>query len=170
MIARRRWLVSATAAAVAASVAVGAFFALQPRGGYTETEVLDVAVRLFDAPATEPSRVLVGKERPGIDGFPVGNEVAGLSVPRWRPIDDFLGRRGGRLRLDRPGRRRATLYVVQYGGAVEGLGPTPPGQPTRTTGGRAAAAWQTGELLYVLVVEGDSNTYRGFLTPGLPLA
>jgi hypothetical protein len=170
MTTRRRWLVSTTAAAVAASLAVGAFFVLRPPKSYAESDVLDVAVQFFDSPETEPSRVLVSKERPGIDGFPVGSEVCGMSVPRWRPVHGFLGQKGVAYDLtDRAG-TRATLYVVQYGGAVTGLGTTPPDPPTRTTGGRCAGAWQTGGLLYVLVVEGDRNTYRGFLTPGRPLA
>ncbi|MCX7425450.1 MAG: hypothetical protein NTW96_07475, partial [Planctomycetia bacterium] len=147
-IARRRWLLSATAATVAASLAVGAFLALQPRGSYKEGDVLDVAVQFFDAPEneTEASHELRGKDRLGVDGFPLGSEVAGVSVPRWRPISGFLGRQGVAYELTGPGGARATLYVVQCGGAVQGLGATPPSQPARTTGGRAAAAWQTGGL------------------------
>jgi hypothetical protein len=178
MTTRRRWLVATTAGAVAASLAVGAFFALRP-GGYTEAEVLDVAVQLFDAPPTEASRVLGDEEasrvlgdeeRLGVKGFPLGSEIAVTSAARCRPVRDFLGRKAVAYELTDWAGARATLYVVQCDDKVADLDAVAPQQPTRTTGNRAVAAWQTGGLLYVLVVEGDSRTYRGFLKPNGPLA
>jgi hypothetical protein len=64
--------------------------------------------------------------------------------------------------LPGPGGVRATLYVAHRD--VPGLGSYPPAVPAAGgTAGYSAAAWQDGETLYVLVVEGDARAYRGLL-------
>ena len=56
---------------------------------------------------------------------------------------------------------RATLYVVRR--TVPGLPSLPPSVPSHSTGGNSAAVWQQGDLLYVLVVQGDAATYSQYL-------
>ena len=105
-IARRRWLLSATAATVAASVAVGAFLALQPRGGYTETDVLDVAVQFFDAPRRDRAEPCACEQ--GASGHrrvPRGQRGRRAVGAPMATDPRFLRSAGGRLRVDRRGRR-----------------------------------------------------------------
>ena len=66
------------------------------------------------------------------------------------------------MAYDLPARRgKATLYVSKC--TVAGLPPYAPPQPTLSTGGNSAAAWQSGGLLYVLVVQGDAQNYADYL-------
>lgn len=65
-------------------------------------------------------------------------------------------------------KNRATLFVLHA--SADGVPSTPPQQPFWTLG-RSVAAWQEGETLYVLVVEGDERLYQRFLdTKTAPLA
>jgi hypothetical protein len=168
---RRRWLAWASTAVVAASVLVGAFFTFRPAADLTEGEILEVAATLFDRPVAEPGRLLADSfPLPEVvEKFPLGSDVAAPADTRWREIRDFLGRDGVAYEMTGWGGARATLYVVRHDRESSELGISPPGSPTRTTGGRAAAAWQADGLLYVLVVQGDAATYRGFLNPSRPL-
>lgn len=165
---RRRWMVSA-ASVVAASVLVGAFFGLRPARGLGEAEILDAAVAMFDATPPDAGQWLAGNVPESLKAFPLGNEVARRPNTRWREIEGLLGLRGVAYGMSGWDGVRATLYVVQCDDDAPELGPVPPTEPPRTTGGRAAAAWRSDGLLYVLVVEGDADAYRGFLNPGRPL-
>ena len=60
-------------------------------------------------------------------------------------------------------RARVTLLVVRA--RTVGLGPVPPPRPAFASQGRAIAAWQEGDLLYVLVVEDPAGGYRRFVNP-----
>lgn len=63
---------------------------------------------------------------------------------------------------------RATLYVVQ--GQAKNVPSFPPAVPGLATANCAVAAWQEGDLLYVLVVRGSSQEYQQFLQDtGAPL-
>jgi hypothetical protein len=62
----------------------------------------------------------------------------------------------------------ATLYVAQAPHPYPGLPASPPATPPRDTAGIAAAAWQEGTRLYVLVVSGNAASYRSFIkTPAV---
>ena len=56
----------------------------------------------------------------------------------------------------------ATLFVVRL--SVTGLPIAPPTVPQSTTGGKAVAYWQSGSLVYVLVIEGNERSYRNFVS------
>ena len=88
---------------------------------------------------------------------------------RWQKVDSFLGCRAVAFDMSTPGGTRATLYVVKR--SVSGLPTEPPLRPTLRTGGRSTAAWQSGPLLYVLVVEGEARGYKRLLNlPRGPVA
>ena len=55
---------------------------------------------------------------------------------------------------------RATFYVVKLKVDDAPILPQPESEPV--SGGYSASVWQEGELLYVLVVNGDSDAYRRF--------
>jgi hypothetical protein len=47
----------------------------------------------------------------------------------------------------------------------------PPAVPQSSTGGRSIGAWQTGDLVYVLVVEADERHYQRLIkSTSAPLA
>ncbi len=60
---------------------------------------------------------------------------------------------------------QATLLVAYANGHVFGAGMTtvPPWSPNSTTGGRCVGLWRSGDMVYALVVEGDTSAYHGFI-------
>ena len=90
----------------------------------------------------------------------MSRDIVRLQDIRWRHVEKFLG--GPAVAYDLPTiGGRATLYVVQRN--VPGLPAIPPDRPSSSTGGKSAAAWQAGNTLYVLVVEGDAGMYSSYL-------
>ena len=81
----------------------------------------------------------------------------------------FLGRGAVAYDMMNLAGRPATLYVVDC--TVAGLTRTsPPRNSSLSTGGYSTSAWMENGRLYVLVVDGDEQTYRGFLLlPDTPL-
>ncbi len=96
--------------------------------------------------------------------FPVSDAVIALPSG-WRPINSA---RGVAYQL-RNNAGKATLFVLKI--ATTGLPAEPPLVPQSTTGGRSVGYWRSGQLVYVLVVDGDQRSYRGFVsTSGAPFA
>ena len=157
----RRWLVVGSGIATAAAAAVlviGLFYQPAPPG-YTASEVRRAAIDFFNEDTREPGRQTAPPE-----AYPPSSDVLQLKM-RWRPVRGFLGRKGVAYDLTGPGKTQATLYVVRY--AVPRLPPGPPLRPSLMTGGRATSAWQSGGLLYVLVVKGNARSYQKFLDVSL---
>lgn len=93
--------------------------------------------------------------------YPFSREVLPVANMRWAPIRGFLGRNGVVYEMVAPnGTRVAVLYVVAGGSAKL---PSTPARDPMSTAGRSASAWQSGGLLYVLVVNGSPQQYRQFL-------
>ena len=91
--------------------------------------------------------------------YPLGRDIVRLQDIRWRHVEKFPG--GPAVAYDLPTLGgRATLYVVDRD--VPGLPTRPPDTPM-STGGKSAAAWQAGNTLYVLAVEGDAGMYGSYL-------
>lgn len=90
-------------------------------------------------------------------GFRVPQSVA-VAPRRWQALDRLAGVRGVAWDLSRPGFARAVLFVARMTSA--GLPNSPPAAPQSTTGGQTIAGWQSGGLVYLLVVEGDVKDYR----------
>src|SRR5262249_33032977 len=94
------------------------------------------------------------------DDLPLSRDLRPLPSVRWRSIKNFLG--GAGVAYDLPAiNGRATLYVARR--SIPGLSSYPPSVPSLSTGGNSAAVWQQGELLYVLVIQGDAATFSEYL-------
>ena len=165
----RRAAFIAGGAAVAAAVLIAVQFLSPRRREITPSELMEAAIGRFNAERNVPLANPDMKSAPR--AFAVSDEVV-FHEARWRWIDDpMLGRRGVAHDLAiEQGAFRATLYVME--GSIEGLITAPPPTPTYPpTQGACAAAWQSGGLVYVLVVEGGANEYQRFLRrPGGPIA
>jgi hypothetical protein len=163
LITRRRLV--AGIATVAAATALGAAIWIHNSrsAALTSGQVLETAMDFFgrdNSPRGEP----VSRVAPP-SGFPISPEIVAFADIRWRRVDDFMN--GGAVAYDLPPRvGKATLYVFNC--TVTGLPQYPPLEPAVSTGGNSAAAWQSGGLVYVLVVQGDAQTYAKYLQPQGP--
>jgi hypothetical protein len=133
---------------------------------YTEQTVIDEAIRFFEADTTGGQTSLSEKSPP--KAYPFSRAVIFSQGICWREIRDFLGRAGTAYDLPERNGRRATLYVIKQ--SALGLGNEPLYRPF-TTAGLSASAWHEAGLLYVLVVQGEPNTYQNYLNlPRGPVA
>jgi hypothetical protein len=155
---RRRLLVGGGFAVVAASLVIAAmvYYSSPP---YTQSSVLQQSVAFFQVDLADPGEFV--EHSPPPEAYPLSRSVARVQQIQWRPIGDFLGRKG--VAYDLPVGCRATLYVVRQ--TVPGLVTNPPLRPQKNTGGLSAATWQEGDLLYVLVLHGNrsSTIYRNLV-------
>lgn len=100
--------------------------------------------------------------------YPISPSVIRPSSTVWRPLTGFLGREGTAFTFATPRGAAATLFVVKLDGPRTAvrlpsrLFASPPRDP-RFTAGRSTAVWQSGGLLYVLVVEGNERDYKDAL-------
>lgn len=159
-ISRRGVLVAVATFSTSAVVLMAVVFGLRKPSSDTPSSVLEEAVQQFSVESPEASRLL-SETQPEAD-YPLSHEVLQLPQIRWRSLKGFLGGSGVAYDLQRPGSGRATLYVVCR--TVPGLPVVPPPVPASTTAGCSAAAWQEGDTLYVLVVEGDARDYQNYLS------
>lgn len=164
----RRWLlVGGGLLTVAASLLIAVWLGAGQTDGLSEQFVLDEAIRAFDV-VIAPRGQLVSERLPPA-GYPFSSAVLQARGTSWRPLDEFLGRRGVVYELLGRAGARAALYVVAADD-TPWCGDAPAVRPF-TTGGYCASAWQEGGLLYVLVVQGDPATYNGYLNlPSEPVA
>jgi hypothetical protein len=118
-------------------------------------------MEFFGTDDQHPLGELVSDVQPPV-AYPMSADIVPLQNIRWRYVTNYLG--GPAVAYDLPARGgRATLYVIPRN--VPGLPSIPPSP--LSTGGMSAAAWQTGGMLYVLVVEGDTGKFsRYFDQPG----
>jgi len=125
----------------------------------TPTSVLRDGMEFFGTDDQHPIGALVSEVAPPVE-YPIrdiGRRLAGI---RWRHVENFPS--GLAVAYDLPPLGgRATLYVFQ--GNIPGLPSMPPESPWPGTSGKSAAAWQAGDLVYVLVVEGDAGVYSRYL-------
>jgi hypothetical protein len=156
--------------ATAAGLLVAVWLGMrQGERNLSEPFVLDEAIRAFDR-GIDPAEPLQA-EKPAPAEYPLSLAVLPVRGTRWRLLDGslFLGRRGVVYDLPGPAGASAALYVVDAEPA-EGFATAPTGRPF-TTAGCCAASWREGDLLYVLVVQGDTTTYRAYLNlPHDPVA
>jgi hypothetical protein len=165
-VSRRRLLVAGGLLSAAVVLFLALWLNWHNAEGYTEQTVIDEAIRFFEADTAHGRTSLAEKSPP--KAYPFSRAVIFSQGICWREIRDFLGRAG--IAYDLPSLKgpRATLYVIKQ--SVEGLGNEPQYRPF-TTGGFSTSAWQEGGLLYVLVVQGEPNTYQNYLNlPRSPVA
>jgi hypothetical protein len=162
------WM-SAVAGAVAASLLLGALLLHAGRkGNYTPAMVLDEAVARFESETALPGKVVA--EDSLTSSYPLSEAMRPALKVRWRKLSGFVQcGEGVAYDLVGPQGLRATLYVVAR--EVPNLPESPPANAVHQTGNCAAAAWQHGGLLYVLVVRGNADAYPEFLDlPHGPIA
>jgi hypothetical protein len=165
-VSRRRLLVAGGLLSTAMLLFIALWLNFHNAKSYSEQTIIDEAIRFFEADTAHGRTLLTEKSPPKV--YPFSRAVFFSTDVYWRGIHDFLGRSG--IAYDLPGHngRRATLYVIKQ--SVEGLGNEPQYHPF-TTGGFSASAWQEGGLLFVLVVQGEPNTYQNYLNlPRSPVA
>jgi hypothetical protein len=87
----------------------------------------------------------------------------------WQSFRGANGVRGVAFKLVRANVGNALLLVVRLSRPTA---PTsPPSRPQSTTGGKSIGYWRSGQLLYVLVVEGTEREYRTYVNAaGSPVA
>jgi hypothetical protein len=154
---RRRLLVGFAAISAAAALLVAVFIQTHRPQIETPTSVCEKTRQFFGQEENHPIGELVSQVAPPVE-FPMSNDIVRLSGVRWRHVESFPA--GSAVAYDLPPLGgRATLYVVQAN--VPDLPSMPPA--CLTTGGKSAAAWQVGDVVYILVVEGDAGTYSKYL-------
>ncbi len=162
-VSRRTWLSVGGATAVAASLLVATLLHWQAPNEYTGQDVLELAIDLFNTPSSDSWQT---SSPPS--AYPLSPKVVATDI-RWRKVPSFLGHRAVAYDLSTPGGTQATLFVVKC--PVDGLSTAPPLRPALMTGGRSTSAWQSGSLVYVLVVRGEARGYRRLLNiPRGPVA
>jgi hypothetical protein len=165
----RRWLLAASGILTAAATVLFALWLHSPAESPLSEDILcDEAIRLFDVGFDGPGNLLA--KAPAPSSFPFSQWVCCVPQASWRSLGDLLGGQGVVYELPGPGGTRAALYVVARNG-ISGFNIMPTNTPGPNTAGCCASAWQEGGLLYVLVVQGDQSTYRGYLNlPRSPVA
>jgi hypothetical protein len=162
----RPWMFS-VAGAIAALLLVGVSLFQRAEVEYSPASVLEAAVDFFNNDSHEQGRLLSAARPPW--GFPVSRYVHLPGETRWRKVGTLLESGGVAYELGGVGNVRATLYVVRR--TVSGLPDQPPTRPVYGTARCFSAAWQEGQLLYVLVVVGEGNDYQRLVNvPQGPLA
>lgn len=158
-ISRRALLVAAGAMSVAAVLLVAVVLHLRSPRPETPFSIVEGAVQFFDSDADQHGALLADSPAPA--DYPLSRDLRRLRGIRWRWVEGFVGDVAVAYDLPGPGGIRATLYVARR--SVAGLSPFPPTVPSYSTAGKSAGAWQVGDTLYVLVVEGDTRAYRDYL-------
>jgi hypothetical protein len=164
---RRRW-VRSVAAVAASLLLLAAGYALWPHHSALSYEkLLDQSSQWYEQLRTNPTWQPLSP-REAIRDFPVADEIR--RQPRhWADVSALVGQAACAYDLSAADGQRATLFVISGGGQIAGS--ASPFKPGSSTGGLMIGCWQTGELVYVLVVEGDERAYRSLLDEaGPPLA
>lgn len=162
---RRRWLVAfGGLLAAAACLLVALLLRSPPAANITLEQLLQEAIAFSQAEGHAlGTPFALGAPAPG--GFPLPKALpVGDCAIWWRYVRGLLNSDGVAYQIVSPGGVRATLYVIRQN--PPGVGAVPPDRPMLATGMRAAAVWQEGDLLYVLVVEGESRDYERLFQPG----
>jgi hypothetical protein len=162
---RRRWfLFAGSLAAAAAAVFLMVLGTLRKPNDFTTRDVLELAEQFYLNDTHGGGQVL-GKTAVRSD-YPFSRNLMSVMSGRfpeirWRPIAGFLNRRAVAFDVVGPQGTVATLYVAEC--SVDGLPAEVPVRPMLSTGETSVSAWQEGELLYVLVVDGGIPAYDRFL-------
>ncbi len=165
-ISRRRLLLAGGLLSAAVALLIALWLNFHNAESYTEQTVIDEAFSFFEADIALGRTLLTEKSPPKAYSF--SRAIISSNDICWREIRNFLGRSGIAYDLPERNGRRATLYVIKQN--IEGLGNEPLYRPF-TTGGFSASAWQEGGLLFVLVIQGEPNSYQHYLNlPRGPVA
>lgn len=147
---RRVWLGIAVAASMAVVLTTAWFWS---RRAPVTAENLSARVASWRQ-QIDPNAWQSTGSAPG--SYPVSQRVLGRRFG-WQPVGQGVV---VAYDLAGPGKSPAVLLVVRV--RIAGLPKRPPARATWTQN-RSVAAWQSGELLYVLVVDGPAARYRRLL-------
>jgi hypothetical protein len=158
-VSRRRWLTSAVSTVAAASIAAVVVWAWwpEPQQMLTLEDVLNASIDFHKA-----NRDLSAASGQPPTEFPMSPDVTPSGRVTWRKISGLLDCQMG-VAYNIPGRRGcvATLYVVRRDiPALPTLVPTRSGSDTANV---RVAAWQSGDLVYVLILRGSEQDYLDFV-------
>jgi hypothetical protein len=171
----RRWLVAACAVGAAAALLLGVVLHYQHSDKLRKPDVLSMAIEYSINRPREGGYPMTGVVQPPRE-LPFSQGLAAIFSPgeaffgamRWRAVQGFLNRDG--VAYDLVGRRGVAATVYVTAASVDGLTSDVPLRPMLSTGQSSASAWQEGDLLYVLVVDGGIQDYeRFFAVAGGPL-
>jgi hypothetical protein len=164
----RRWLLVAGGMLTAAASLLLALWLNAPgEEPFSQQYALDQAIQSFTLGFEGPGYSLATRAAP--QEYPLSQWVACIHGVTWRHLGNFVGGSGVVYDLPGPAGTHGTLYVVARKG-IEDLDTAPSLSPY-TTANCNASAWQEDGLLYVLVVQGDTSAYKGFLNlPRTPVA
>lgn len=155
----RRWLLGGIASvAAAASLLVAVSMYLRQPPPIPGEQLGPLAIEFFLADDGHGGGVLVNEIAPpaayrfsaALSWFP--------ETTSWRWVEGLLDAKAVAYDLVCPTGERATLYVLRRASA--GLPTTPSPTPAFSTHGCSTTAWQADGLLYLLVVEGGTPSYR----------
>lgn len=151
----RRRVMGIVAAAAAVLVIVGAWWIWSSGPRITTDNIWTMAARWCEGVDPQSWRPMATAP----DGYPTSPRV--LARPfGWQPVRPALGGGGVLYDLSGPAGPPALLLVIRS--RVEGLPTRPPGQPLWTQN-RSMAAWQSGPLLFVLILDGPPERYRRYV-------
>ncbi len=153
---RRSILVAGT---LAASLLLGAGSWWMLHGSVDPRADLATLAAAWPAQLTDAWKPMTGAP----SGFPASSAVRG--EPRgWQSASAIVGRAAVVYDVSRHG-VRAVLFAVRMAAPDLPFGPS---GPPLFTGGQTIGAWRSGTLVYVLVVQGDEQSYRGLIRSVAP--
>jgi hypothetical protein len=159
---RRQWLWTAASVATAASVGgVGVVASRYWLGQQlSPSRVLDETIAFYSQEVPEALET----RQPPPRSLPFSSAISrNVRYLGWRRVNNFLGRPnldGVAHEMTYRG-AAGTLYVVPA--SIDSLKTWPLTMPDATTAGRSMSVWQGRNVMYVLVVDGGAQAYRGFV-------
>jgi hypothetical protein len=161
---RRRFVAGFAAIAASAAVLAAVWLHFHQPTAMLPGRAIDEAMAYFGQDNGPPGELTSIVAPP--NDYPISPAIRRLPDVRWRRVEKFLD--GEAVAYDLPSQGgKATLYVAHRTVAdLPDYPPSGPSGPTMSTGGNFAAAWQSGGMLYVLVVQGDARTYDSYLNRG----
>lgn len=152
---------AAWAAGLAATIAVAVFTFTWFNGGenWAPVPIADAAVQQMDPLADVAWKP---NQRPN-PMYPLSSFVLASLRPPQKDVRNIAGCDGIAYRLESGRGKFASLLVLNPRSSLKGFPLKPASKPDVDTGGCAATAWAEKSRLYILVVAGNANDYRGFL-------
>jgi hypothetical protein len=160
-LSRRQWVGVGVSTLAAALLVAGGLIIFQPRDDISLEAMAEDWLHEIDA---HPDAWRSMQPPPRSFAIP---SVVSAAPDGWRPIDKYAT--GVAFKLVHEAAGSAILYVARL--SRPNLPSAPPSRPQFTSGGKAIGYWQSGGVIYVLVVPGDERSYRTFVRSApIPLA
>jgi hypothetical protein len=158
-ISRRTWSVAAVGAC--ALVAATFFTFWRPHTPLSANDLIaqsgDWAARIWDRATWNALQTAIMAK------YPLSTAVRARAL-FWTDLSSIVGEDAIAYDISIGG-HRAALFVISSSDPVANA--APPAQPQSSTGGQMIGCWQTGGMVYVLVVEGDARAYQNLIRPSV---